>query len=459
MKKTINVKQKKYQLTGNPSYSVKFRDDVTLKKGKDERVALLRNGTSLLHIPTHPLIEHLNKDWMTETSIDQLSEKMQSMSTTYYLCGKLFSLGLLQGRYSMGEKTLFLLIPSPDWNIWKESKPVHSQKLSPKAYLRRNGHSLMLEMPLSRSYCIIEDESCLHWLMEITQKGLSMPLIDSNQMAFYKALLIMGALMEDTEVHDIWEFHDLLFFHHSSLGFHDYPIGTTWRLQNKVTPEPIFKTTSNRTIQLPEPGDHIIEKMRAPFGEVLGKRRSARIPGKLPVTLEEIGALLHQSAHVQCIKNDPDLPIQVSFRPSPSGGALHSLEIYIFVRKCRGIETGVWRYDPKNHRLEYVAAERSLFSAYVEKNPHSQIQGLEPPHIRLVITSRFLRNAWKYEKIAYRLVLQDLGCLYQTICLVATAIGLSVCIVGTINAGHLGKIIKLETLREPVIGEMTISSS
>jgi len=78
--------------------------------------------------------------------------------------------------------------------------------------------------------------------------------------------------------------------------------------------------------------------------------------------------------------------------------------------------------------------------------------------MRLVITSRFLRESWKYEKIAYRLVLQDLGCLYQTLSLASTALGLASCIIGAVDARRLCEILKLEPLVEPAIGEMTLSS-
>jgi len=53
------------------------------------------------------------------------------------------------------------------------------------------------------------------------------------------------------------------------------------------------------------------------------------------------------------------------------------------------------------------------------------------PNIRQVVTSRFLRLSWKYEKIASRLILRDLGCLYQTLSLTAMALGLTSWIPGT----------------------------
>jgi oxazoline/thiazoline dehydrogenase len=90
-----------------------------------------------------------------------------------------------------------------------------------------------------------------------------------------------------------------------------------------------------------------------------------------------------------------------------------------------------------------------LLDAYLKSNPHALIQGAGLPHIRLVMTSRFLRNSWKYEKISYRLILQDLGCLYQTFSLTATALGLASCILGTVNSRRLGKILTSTPLSNP----------
>jgi len=79
-------------------------------------------------------------------------------------------------------------------------------------------------------------KKCLAWLMEIVQRRLSVSVEDPARTAFYRALLLMNALEqnEDKWDHALWEFHDLLFFHHSSIGFHDDPIGATWRPQGQT---------------------------------------------------------------------------------------------------------------------------------------------------------------------------------------------------------------------------------
>ena len=447
-------------LMGGPSFSVKLRDDIAVERFGKGQTTLFRNGVKFLDVPDSPLIECLIENWITEASIDQLAESAANPSAIYFMCEKLLSLGLLQTQCTVDGQPLFSLIPAPDWHAWLGNVPALLLGLTPSAYLRRDGHHFVLEVPLSQRKCIIHDEKCLAWLMEIVQRRLSVSVEDPARTAFYRALLLMNALEqnEDKWDHALWEFHDLLFFHHSSIGFHDDPIGATWRLKDKLPPEPLFKPCTGKYISLPEPNGQFMEKLRAPFAEVLANRRTGRIPGERPIGIGELGALLHLSARVQDVRNDPAQPCPVSLRPSPSGGALHSLEIYPLVSQCIGLAPGAWRYDPAQHRLESIAANDALLDAYLKSNPHAQIQGAGLPHIRLVVTSRILRDSWKYEKIAYRLVLQDLGCLYQTLSLTATALGLASCILGTVDSRRLGDILKLEPLIEPVIGEMIVSS-
>ncbi|MBR8834884.1 MAG: nitroreductase family protein [Stigonema ocellatum SAG 48.90 = DSM 106950] len=52
----------------------------------------------------------------------------------------------------------------------------------------------------------------------------------------------------------------------------------------------------------------------------------------------------------------------------------------------------------------------------------------------LVILTRFQRLSWKYEAIAYSLILMYIGILYQTMYLVATAMNLAACAQGSGNA-------------------------
>ena len=441
------------------AFFVKLRDGLTEERQENGRIALVRSGVTVLDAPDHPLVEDLMNGWMTEAWIDRLAESADNPPVVYFLCETLFSRGLLQVQCRAGGRALFSLQPAPPWQVWKEPLQASFPGLSPSACLRRYGDALLLEMPLFRKKCLIHDESCVIWLMEMIREGFSPPSEeDTARMAFYRALQLMNALEELKTDSPIWEFHDLLFFHASSIGFHDDPIGATWRLREKLPPEPLFKPCRGRELPLPKPDEHFKELLDIPLAEVLAARRSGRIPGRRPISLEKLSALLYTSARCQDILDDASRACMGSRRPSPSGGALHSLEIYPLIHQCIGLATGAWRYDPETHGLESIPVDGALLDVYLKSNPHDQIHGAGLPNVRLVITSRFLRNSWKYEKIAYRLILQDLGCLYQTLSLTAAALGLASCILGVVDSKRLGKVMKLEPLVEPVIGEMTLSS-
>lgn len=437
--------------------SVKLRDDATVEK-TEGRIVLTRAGRKSLEMPDSPLVERLLHDWITEEEIDRLAESASDPAAAHYLCAKLFSRDILQARCTADGEPLFSLIPAPEWSEWREDAPLASFRLSSSAHLRREGNAFVLEVPLSRKKCLLHDTRCLTWLMKIAKRSAPQPDESAGFALLHRALHLTGAYARDEEADSVWEPHDLMFFHQSSLGFHDDPIGATWRLEGKILPAPYIKPVTGNCVPLPESDGQLMERLSAPFARVLSVRRTGRIPGDRPVTLSELGALLHLSARVQKVREDPQHNFPSSFRPSPSGGAIHSLEIYPLIHHSVGFARGAWRYDPMQHRLESIPANDRLLDAYLRANPHAAVESAGLPHVRLVITSRFAREAWKYEKIAYRMVLQDLGCLYQTLSLTAEALGLASCILGAVDAKILGEILTLEPLVEPVIGEMTLSS-
>ena len=73
---------------------------------------------------------------------------------------------------------------------WREGVPELPRRLSPRAYLRRAGPHFVLEVPFSQTKCIIHDEKCLVWLMEIVRGDASAPLEDAAHTAFYRALAL-----------------------------------------------------------------------------------------------------------------------------------------------------------------------------------------------------------------------------------------------------------------------------
>jgi len=145
-------------------------------------------------------------------------------------------------------------------------------------------------------------------------------------------------------------------------------------------------------------------------------------------------------------------------RPYPSGGAVHELELYPLVTRCDGLEPGLYHYASADHQLEPVADPGPATAAIVAAARTAAVMSSDP-QIVLVVTARFQRVTWKYHAIAYSLALKHVGVLYQTVYLVATAMGLAVCGLGGGDAAEFAAASGVPYYAEGSVGELVIGAS
>ena len=75
-------------------------------------------------------------------------------------------------------------------------------------------------------------------------------------------------------------------------------------------------------------------------------------------------------------------------------------------------------------------------------------------HVLLSLGTRFRRVMWKYEAIAYSLILKDCGVFLHHFCLAATAVGLGSCILGSGSSDGLSRVTGRPWLEESAVGEL-----
>jgi SagB-type dehydrogenase family enzyme len=78
--------------------------------------------------------------------------------------------------------------------------------------------------------------------------------------------------------------------------------------------------------------------------------------------------------------------------------------------------------------------------------------------VLITLTSRFQRLSWKYRAIAYATTLRHTGVLYQTMYLVATAMGLAPCGLGNGSADLSVRALRLDYLTESSVGDFLLGS-
>jgi SagB-type dehydrogenase family enzyme len=234
--------------------------------------------------------------------------------------------------------------------------------------------------------------------------------------------------LEETPPLCLWEFHDLLFHARSRLGRHSNPYGGTYRFRNKIEPLPAAKPQLGLpTILFDKIDRSQIDSQNIPFIRVLDNRKSIRNHGDEVLSKEELGMFLFLTARTKEIFDTPYG--QLSRRPYPSGGASYELEIYVLVNRCTSIPKALYHYCPLKHALFRVADQNEYTHALLESAWHT-VQRESRPHVLLIITSRIGRVSWKYQSIAYSLILKHVGVLVQTMYLVATQLGLAPCALG-----------------------------
>ncbi len=328
--------------------------------------------------------------------------------------------------------------------------PAASTSLERFAFLRRGNDAWLLESPLVGAQVQLVDLAALD--SDVVRRAL-------NGMGF------LDAARPDSDARRIalaqWEFHDLLFHTRERRGWNREPAGAAFPFIDQIEPLPAVRPAwPGKRIALPRAPDAVAGE---PFAAVLARRCSERAyDAAHPITLADLGALLDRAARIRSSMAHPVRDIkgrtaefEITFRPYPTGGASHELEIYPIVDFCVGLKSGCYHYDASAHELVRIS-ERTREIDKLLRFARSATADLARPQILLGVTARFARVMWKYRAFCYAMILRDTGALYQTLYLAATELGLSPCAIGSGNSLLFSQVTGLDPLIEGNVGEFIL---
>lgn len=183
-----------------------------------------------------------------------------------------------------------------------------------------------------------------------------------------------------------------------------------------------------------------------------------RVQGTQPLSLETLGDFLYRAARVrERTPATPETGYEHTRRPYPSGGACYDLELYLAVDRCQGLDSGLYYYEPERHCL----VPRSGRTREVETllaTAATMALSTKLPQVLICLASRFQRVSWGYESVAYAVTLKNVGVLYQTLNLVATAMGLAGCGLGAGDSELFAKAAGTDYYEETTVGEFLLGS-
>ena len=143
-------------------------------------------------------------------------------------------------------------------------------------------------------------------------------------------------------------------------------------------------------------------------------------------------------------------------KTSPSGGALHPIEVFPLVIRVEGMTPGLYHYNVERHSLELIepmGAEEAVATA----REFTSGQGYFARAAALfVMVARFDRRFWRYrnQQRAYGVLLMEVGHLSQTFYLVCADQDLGAFFTAAINAGNIDERLGLNGFSE---GALAIS--
>jgi len=392
-----------------------------------------------------------------------------------FLLQSLFQNGIVCQSFWSDNRQLATVVPiAPQIQKPKNAFQIDSQYvLSRFALLHSEDACLVLESPLSQVKVILHSLPVLALFMALAKPRLGKELYELKESLSDEDVNILVSIMInanfiletdinghcwETESSDAaqWEFHDLLFHSRTRLGRHNQGYGGTMRFIGKFEPLPALKPQmSDKIVCLDKPDLKAVIASDSPFTTVLEQRKSIRTHGKNPISKAQLSEFLYRVARVrEVFQTEWD---EVSNRPYPGGGAIYELEIYPVIHQCTGLDSGLYHYRPGDHELCQIA-DMSHDVENVLKLAQLISVSDAKPQVLLVLTARFSRLSWKYQSVVYALILKHVGVLYQSMYLVATAMGLAPCALGGGDSDLFAQASGLDYLAEGAVGEFILGS-
>lgn len=186
----------------------------------------------------------------------------------------------------------------------------------------------------------------------------------------------------------------------------------------------------------------------APLRDVISKRETRRKFSATPLTLEELSFLLWATQGLRRMAVQDDQPLR-SFRTVPSGGGRHALETYLVINRVTGVDPGLYRYLPIEHKLLFIDSRHDL----AEKLAQACLEQTFMKEGAVIFAWATIpyRAEWRYSIVAHKMIALDAGHVCQNLYLAAEAIGAGTCAIGAYHQKLVDDLIGVDGEEEFVI--------
>jgi SagB-type dehydrogenase family enzyme len=405
-----------------------------------------------------------------------------SAARWYYYVERLHRRGFLCRSAYEDETRLATLVGLSSSFVWKQAQvgAEHRYVLSRFAYLSRSRGDVALESPLVHARVNLSDRRAAALVgalamgssaEELAKQAIDIPV---DAVAAVLTLLIQSGMLDEVDEEgseeesalQTWEFHDMVFHARSRMGRDDAPHGGTFRFVNRLSPPPALRPAhAGESKALYRPDLALLERSDPPLAHVQERRRSIRdFDSEQPISDRQLGEFLFRVARVkecwqaEIATDHARVSMDFTSRLYPAGGSLYELEVYVAVNRCLDLQPGLYHYDPLEHRLTRVSGRTVEVGRLFQDAAESAAIPEDEVQLLLILAARFPRVAWKYQSIAYSLILKHVGVVFQTMYMAATAMGLAPCAVGCGDSDLFARAAGTDYWTETSVGEFLLGS-
>jgi len=181
--------------------------------------------------------------------------------------------------------------------------------------------------------------------------------------------------------------------------------------------------------------------------KAISQRRSRRIFLDDAISAEDLSQILWSAAGItkpiaHCSQT------RMCLRAAPSAGAMYPLEIYVLAENVRGIEPGIYKYIPQEHKIIRVS-DRDVKKDMTAAAQERQMISIAPAC--LFYSAVFSRTTSRYgSRGREKYVCMDLGHSAENVYLQAEALNLGTCAVGAFDDALVKEIMQLPPEEEPL---------
>lgn len=211
---------------------------------------------------------------------------------------------------------------------------------------------------------------------------------------------------------------------------------------------PIVKSydSDSTIIDLPKVSKAVVKKQN--IYACIKERRSTRFYDHDSMSLEELSYLLWATQGITGTNK-----AGLTLRTVPCSGATHTFETYLFIMRVEGIQQGIYRYLPIEHKLLF------LFELDEIDQKIDEITLEQPfvPNFTKKAAVLFAwstipyRSEWKYDISAHKKILIDVGHVCQNLYLASESVGAGTCAIGIYDQKLIDEMLELDGDEEFVL--------